>query len=145
MYYKCHKINFSRGGLYIDFSDWIKKSKNKSKNTDDKCFQYTATVALNYEKIELPSERFSNIKPFINKYNWEGKLYPWKIDDWKTSEKNNPTTALNILHTKEKEISPAYILKIKWNCEKQIILLMPPNKEKEGLWHYLAVKKCLRY
>ena len=24
MYYKCHKINFKRGGSYIDSPDWIK-------------------------------------------------------------------------------------------------------------------------
>ena len=35
---------------------------------------------------------------------------------------------------------PAYISKINMNCEKQIILLMIPNKEIEG-WHNLAVKK----
>ena len=35
--------------------------------------------------------------------------YPSKIDDWKTFEKNNPTTAVNILYTKEKGISPPYI------------------------------------
>ena len=66
--------------------------------------------------------------------------YPSKIDDSKTFEQNNPTTALNILYIKEKEIWPAYISKINSNCEKQIILLMIQNKEKEG-WHYLAVKK----
>ena len=27
LYYKCHKINFKRGGLYIDSPDWIKKKK----------------------------------------------------------------------------------------------------------------------
>ena len=27
MYYKCHKVNFKRGVLYIDFPDWIKKKK----------------------------------------------------------------------------------------------------------------------
>ena len=27
------------------------------------------------------------------------------------------------------------------NCEKQITLLMITNEEKEGLWHYIAVKK----
>ena len=53
---------------------------------------------------------------------------------------NNLTIALNIFYTKEKEICPAYTSKINSNCEKQIILLMIPNKEKEG-WHYLAVKK----
>ena len=25
LYYKCHKINFKRGGSYIDSYDWIKK------------------------------------------------------------------------------------------------------------------------
>ena len=49
MYYKCHKVNFRRGGSYIDCPDWIKKKKAtiNPKNPDDKCFQYTATVALN--------------------------------------------------------------------------------------------------
>ena len=94
------------------------------------CFQYAATVALNYEEIESHPERVSNIKPFINKYNSKGINYPSKIDDWKTFEKNNPTVVLNILYIKEKEISPAYISKINSNCEKQIILLMIPNEEK---------------
>ena len=62
------------------------------------------------------------------------------IDDWKTLEKNNPTTALNILYIKEKEICLAYISKINSNWGKQIILLMIPNEQKEGL-HYLAIKK----
>ena len=64
--------------------------------------------------------------------------YPSKID-WKTFEKNNQIIALNI---KEKEICPAYISKNNMNCEKQIILLMIPSKEKER-WHYLAVKKYI--
>ena len=43
--------------------------------------------------------------------NLKGINYPSKIDDWKTFEKNNPITALNILYIKEKEIHPAYISK----------------------------------
>ena len=35
---------------------------------------------------------------------------------------------------------PAYISKANSTLEKQIILLMITNKEKEG-WHYLAVTK----
>ena len=40
-------------GSYIDSPDWIKKEivTINPKNTDDKCFQYAATVALNYEEI----------------------------------------------------------------------------------------------
>ena len=37
---------------------------------------------------------------------------------------------LIFLYIKEKEICPAFISKINSNCEKKIILLMIPNKEK---------------
>ena len=113
MYYKCHKVKFKRGGLYIDSPDCIKKKKTiiNQKNEDDKCLQYAATVALNYKEIESHPERVSNIKPFMNKYNQEGINYPSKTDDWKTFEKNNPTLALNILDVKEKEKLPAGISK----------------------------------
>ena len=59
-------------------------------------------------------------------------------------EKNNLTIALNISYIKERKICPAYISKITWNCEKQIIVLMIRNEENEG-WSYLAVKKNLNY
>ena len=121
MYYKCHKVSFIRDYLYIDSPDWIKNKKATidPKNTDDdKCFQYSATVALNYEETESHPEIVSGIKSFINKYNWEGTNYPSKIDDWKRFEKNNWAIALDVLYTKEKEICPAYISKINSNCEK---------------------------
>ena len=94
-----------------------------------------STVALNYEEIKYRPERVSNIKPFINKYNWEGIYYPSKIDNWRKFDKNNPTIALNILNIKEKEMLPAH----NSSCEKQIILLVILNEEKEGC-HYLVVK-----
>ena len=70
MHCKCHKVNFKRGSSYLDSPDWIKKAKLNPKHTDNKCFQYAANVALNYEEIESHLERVSNIKPFISKYNW---------------------------------------------------------------------------
>ena len=42
--------------------------------------------------------------------------------------------------TKEKEILPAYISNNNSSREKQIILWMIPNEEREG-WYYFAVKK----
>ena len=114
---------------YNDSPEWIKNKEAtiNPKNEDDRCFQYVVTVALNYGDIESHPERVSNIKKFINKYNWKELNYPSKTDDWKTFEKNNPTFAVNIFYIKEKE------------HEKQIIFLMLSNKEKEG-WHYFAVK-----
>ena len=78
MYYKCHKVTFRGVGSYIDSSDWIKKKKAtiNPQNKVDKCYQYAVTVALNHKKIKWNPERVSNIKPFTNKYNWEGIDYP---------------------------------------------------------------------
>ena len=32
MYYKCHKVNFKRGGSYIDSTGQIKKEKSNNKS-----------------------------------------------------------------------------------------------------------------
>ena len=29
IYHKCHKVNFKRGGSYVDSPDWIKKKKQQ--------------------------------------------------------------------------------------------------------------------
>ena len=75
MHYKCHRVNFIRGGSYINSPDWIKKKKATANPV-----QYAATVTLNYEEIKPHPKRTSNIKPFIIKHNWKGKNYPSKID-----------------------------------------------------------------
>ena len=135
MYYQCHKVNFTSGNSYIDSPGCLKKKKAtiNPKNKDDKCVQYAATVASNYDKVKWSAEIVSNIKSFIKRYNWKGINYPSKLDDWKMVEKKNSTIALNILYTKEKEICSAYISKINLNCEKQVILLMIPNEEEDGV------------
>ena len=53
LYYKCHKINPNRGGLYRNFLDWIKSKEasiNPINKRDNKWFQYAVTVALNHEE-----------------------------------------------------------------------------------------------
>ena len=85
-YYKCYKINFSRGISYIDSPDWKKNKKasiNPINKKDNKCFQYAVTVSLNYEEIGKHAERITKTKPFINKYNWGEINYPSKKHDWK--------------------------------------------------------------
>ena len=47
MMHKCHKVNVRRGGSYIDSPE-----------------------------IKRNPEIVSDIKPLINKYNWEGINYP---------------------------------------------------------------------
>ena len=54
---------------------------NPINKKDNKCFQYTVTVALNYEEIKKYLQGITKIKGFINKYNWEGINIPSEKDD----------------------------------------------------------------
>ena len=69
LYYKCHKINLSRGGSYIDSPDWIKNKKYNNKSYWSK--RYAVTVVLNHEEIEKDLHRITKNKPFPNKYDLE--------------------------------------------------------------------------
>ena len=84
LYYKCHRINPSCGGSYIDSPGWIKNKKatiNPINKKDNKCFQYTVTVVLNYEKIKKDNQRIIKIKPFTNRYIWGGINFPSEKND----------------------------------------------------------------
>ena len=100
-----HKTNLKRGKSYIKSPEWIlnKRATINPKNKDNKCFQYSITVALNHQNIENHPERISNIKPFIDKYNWKGIDFPAGIKDWKKFEENNKEVALNILYVPQKQ------------------------------------------
>ena len=82
MFYECHTIDFKRGALYwLSRVDKKEKTIISLKNEDDKCFRYAVTVALNCGEVESHSERSSNVKPFMNKYNSKGINLPSKIGD----------------------------------------------------------------
>ena len=81
------KSYIKRGKSCIKSPEWLisKRATINPKNKDNKCFQYSITVALNHQNIENHPERISNIKPFIDQYNWEGIIeFPTGIKDWKT-------------------------------------------------------------
>ena len=89
LYYHLQKIGLKRGGSYIDFPEWL---KNKTatinpKNSDDNCFQYALTVALNQNQIKSNPERISKIKPFIDHYNWKERDFQSHSKDKKNSNK----------------------------------------------------------
>ena len=141
--YHIHKTSLKRGKSYIKSPEWVlnKRATINPKNKDNKCFQYSITVALNHQNIENHPERISNIKPFIDQYNWEDIDFPAGIKDWEKFERNNKTIALNILYItpNTKTINLAY--KSKYNCirENQGVLLIITNGEK---WHYNSLKRA---
>ena len=139
--YHIHNTSLKRGKSYIKSPEWLinKRATINPKNKDDKCFQYSITVALNHQKIKNHPERISNTEPFIDQYNWEGIKFPTGIKDWKKYERNNKTIALNILLIPHNEntINLAYKSKYNRKHENQVVLLMITNGEK---WHYIALK-----
>ena len=50
---------------FIESQEWIKNKKCtiNPQNKDNKCFQYSATISLNHQKIKNNQERVSKIKP----------------------------------------------------------------------------------
>ena len=98
LYYNINKVSLSRGGSYIDSPKGLKNKKANPKNKDDKCFQYALTVALNYEQIKDHPERISNIKLFLDKYNWKEIDFPPHSKDWEKFESKKKSIALNILY-----------------------------------------------
>ena len=53
-----------------------KGSTINPKNKGNECFQYSITFDLNHPNIENHPKRISSIKPFVDKYNWEGIGFP---------------------------------------------------------------------
>ena len=75
-------------------------------------------------------QRITNLKPFINQYNWKGINFPSHKEDWKKFESNNKSIALNILfvsyNTEKKDL----------HASQNIIL---SAKIKEFCWWLLMV------
>ena len=136
MYYKLHKTSLNRGGSYIDFTEWLKNKQatiNPINKNDDKCFQYTITVALNYQYIKKDPQGITKIKPFIDQYVWNEIEFPSHQKDWKKFELNNKTIDLNVLFIpyNTKQIRHTYIFKYNSSREKQAILLMIGDNDKK--------------
>ena len=118
-------------------SGWL-RGKKETIISGDNDFENALDDALNYQNIKTNPERISKLKPYINKYNWEGIEFPVGPKDWIKFERNNKTIALNVLYIPHntKTISVAYRSEYNNKRKKQVILLMITNGKK---CHYFAV------
>ena len=100
---------------------------------------------MNHQKNENHPERISNIKPFIDQYNWKGIDFPAGIKDWKKYEQNNKEIALNILYVPHntKTINLAYKSKCNRKGKNQVVLvIITDGKQSDEIdkWHCIALK-----
>ena len=120
---------------------WLRSKKEpiiNNNNNNNNNFQDALDDALNYQNIEIHSERISKLKPYFNNYNCEGIDFPAGPKEWIKSEKNNKTIALNVLYIPRntKTISVAYRSEYNNKRKKQVSLLLINNGEN---FNYLAV------
>ena len=62
-----NRITISKGGSYIESPKWLKDKKCtiNQKNNDKKCFQYAATLALNFNKIDKHPQKYRKLNPLL--------------------------------------------------------------------------------
>ena len=60
---------------------WL-RGKKEAIISGDNDFENALDDALNYQNIKTNPERISKLKPYINKYNWEGINFPVGPKDW---------------------------------------------------------------
>ena len=65
---------------------WLRAKKEAIINGDAD-FEDALDDALNYQTIEKDPQRISKLKPYINKYNWEGINFPAGSKEWQKFEK----------------------------------------------------------
>ena len=79
--------------LELNFLVWL-RGKKEALISNDNSFQSALDDALSYSQNP---ERVSKLKPYINRYNWEGIDFPAGPREWEKYEQNNKAISLNIL------------------------------------------------
>ena len=69
----------------LNYLGWLQGKKeaiinNNDNNNND--LQNALNDALNYQTSEKNPQRISKLKPYINKYNWEGIHFPAGSKEW---------------------------------------------------------------
>ena len=124
LYYHFQKIDIRRADSYIITPDWIasKKATITPKNEkDNKCFQWSIILGLNYNKIN---------KKYLKKNRKIKKVW-YRFSshqrDWENFEQENNSIALNILFVSynNEEIKLAY--NSNCNNRKNQVMMNPIN------------------
>ena len=73
------------------------RNKKEEITYGDNCFRNALNDALDYQRIKKDPQEISKIEPYISPYNWKDIECSSHKEDWKKSEQNNNTIALNCL------------------------------------------------
>ena len=135
-----HQLNLMRGSSYLPLPDWLVRKKVivNPQNDSEECFKWSV-IAVEKVGIKDP-QRVSNLRKFMDNYDWSGLEFPVSIKDiGKFETRNNITiTEVNILAVEGRDI---YIHRKGQRVGREINLLMVSE---DGIWHYTAIKSLSR-
>ena len=98
-----HQLNLTRGSSYLPLPDWLarKKAIVNPHNDDEECFKW-CVIAV--EKVGMKDpQRVSNIKKFMDNYDWSGLEFPVSIKDIGKFETRN-NISVNVLAVEGRDI-----------------------------------------
>ena len=126
-----YQSNLTRDSSYLLLPDWISRKgaviSPKNEN-DEECFKWAVTAALHHKEIKSHPKRVSNIRQYVDNYDWHGIEFPVAISKINKFEKNNGIS-IYLLHLK------------KIDRKKVIILLLIDDGERR---HYTVIKSLSR-
>ena len=132
-----HQFNLMRGSSYLPLPNWLarKKAIVNPHNDDKECFKWSVIIA---EKVGMKdSQRVSNLRKFMDNYDWSGLEFPVSIKDIGKFETRNDIS-VNVLGVEGRDI---YIHRKGWRVGREINLLMVSE---DGINHYTAIKSLSR-
>ena len=138
LYYYFQKIDIQRAESYIKSFEWLKNkgATINPKNEKNKCFQYSITLSLNYNKIK------NKILRKILKLKRRDKDFSSHQEALENFERNNSSVVLNVLIVSydSEEIKLSY--KSNYNKRNNQVTLLMIN-DNAGRCYYFAVKDLL--
>ena len=126
-----------RGSSYFPLPDWLvrKKAIVNPHNDDEECFKWSVIAAENAGMKD--PQCVSNLRKFMDNYDWSGLEFPVSIKDIGKFETRN-NISVNVLAVEGRDI---YIHRKGRRMGREINLLMVSE---DGIWQYTAIKSLSR-
>ena len=132
-----HQLNLMRGSSYLPLPDWLasKKAIVNPHNDDEECIKWSV-IAVKNAGMKDP-QRVSNLRKFMDNYDWSGLEFPVSIKEIGKFETRN-NISVNVLAVEGRDV---YIHRKCQRVGQEIKLLMVSEN---GIRHYTAIKSLSR-
>ena len=132
-----HQLNLTRGSSYLPLPDWLarKKAIVNPHNDDEEFFKWSVITAENVGMKD--PQRVSNLRKFMDNYDWSGLEFPVSIKGIGKFETRN-NISVNVLAVEGRDI---YIQRKGRRMGREINLFMVSE---DGIRHYTAIKSLSR-